>query len=87
MTVISPANGPLVGGQSVTVTGTNFTINTTSVTIGGLAAIECGGHQSDDTHRKNPGTCRRSGGCRGLDAERPRSATVTLSTPTELSQS
>ena len=38
VTVISPNNGPLVGGQSVTITGTNFTINSTSVTIGGQPA-------------------------------------------------
>lgn len=38
VSAISPAVGPLVGGQSVTVTGTNFTVNTTSLTIGGVAA-------------------------------------------------
>jgi hypothetical protein len=38
VTQISPANGPLVGGQPVTITGTNFTIGTTSVMLGGVPA-------------------------------------------------
>jgi len=38
VTLISPAAGPLVGGQAVTITGTNFTTGTTSVTLGGVAA-------------------------------------------------
>ena len=36
VTAVSPATGPLAGGTSVTITGTNFT-NVTSVTIGGGA--------------------------------------------------
>lgn len=35
---VSPANGPAGGGQSVTITGTNFN-NTTSVTFGGTAGV------------------------------------------------
>src|SRR5436190_14579248 len=38
VTNISPATGPLTGGQSVTITGTNFTPGSTFVTIGGVAA-------------------------------------------------
>src|SRR5881296_2936604 len=34
VTAVSPVSGPLAGGTSVTITGTNF-INVTSVTIGG----------------------------------------------------
>src|SRR5258705_13836157 len=34
ITAVSPASGPLPGGTSVTITGTNFT-DVTSVTIGG----------------------------------------------------
>ncbi len=34
VTVVTPAMGPLAGGTSVTITGSNFT-NVTSVTIGG----------------------------------------------------
>jgi len=37
VTSISPSSGPLTGGQSVTITGTDFT-GATSVTIGGTAA-------------------------------------------------
>ncbi len=37
VTAITPNGGPIAGGQSVTITGTNFT-GTTGVTIGGTAA-------------------------------------------------
>ncbi len=37
VTAINPTGGPVVGGQSVTITGTNFT-GATGVTIGGTAA-------------------------------------------------
>ncbi|MDP3774448.1 MAG: carboxypeptidase regulatory-like domain-containing protein [Gemmatimonadales bacterium] len=36
MSSVSPANGPLAGGTSVTITGTNF-VNVTGVTVGGGA--------------------------------------------------
>ena len=38
ITAISPQAGLPAGGQAVTVTGTNFVLGTTSVTIGGVAA-------------------------------------------------
>jgi IPT/TIG domain len=39
VTAISPAVGPTAGGQTVTITGTNFdTSATTFVNIGGVAA-------------------------------------------------
>jgi len=38
VTSISPTSGPLAGGQSVTITGTNFT-GATAVTIGGAAVL------------------------------------------------
>src|SRR2546425_12752872 len=36
VTAVNPGTGPLAGGTSVTITGTNF-LNVTSVTIGGTA--------------------------------------------------
>ncbi len=37
VTNIFPAGGPLTGGQAVTITGTNFTVGDTSVTLSGTA--------------------------------------------------
>ena len=37
-TSITPIAGPTVGGQSATISGTNFVTGSTSVTIGGIAA-------------------------------------------------
>jgi large repetitive protein len=38
VTAVSPTGGPPVGGTLITITGTNFTLNTTSVTMGGTVA-------------------------------------------------
>ena len=38
VTAINPATGPAAGGQSVTMTGTNFVAGYTAVSIGGVAA-------------------------------------------------
>ena len=35
---ITPSSGPAAGGQTVTITGTNFVTGSTSVTVGGIAA-------------------------------------------------
>lgn len=37
VTNIFPSGGPLTGGQALTITGTNFTVGDTTVTIGGAA--------------------------------------------------
>ena len=45
---ISPSSGPLEGGQSVTITGTNFVTGATTVTINGTAATSVS--VSDSSH-------------------------------------
>ena len=87
VTVISPNNGPLVGGQSVTITGTNFTTNSTSVTIGGQPASNVVVTGPTTLTAKTPAHAAGQVDVVVSTPSSPQSAPVTCSTPTELSRS
>ena len=59
VTSLAPTSGPVAGGTSVTITGTNF-INSPTITIGGVPVYTTCFREQHDTDRKDTSWSRRS---------------------------